>query len=45
MRMGLPPGEKTVTPFLENKSVQSVLQMGPTPTIALVKDGMMYNVV
>ena len=43
--IGLPPGDNTVTYFLLNKTVQSALNMGPTPTSLLVKDGMMYPVV
>ena len=42
VRIGLPPGDNTVTSFLVNKTVQSASHMGPTPTSVLVKDGMMY---
>ena len=45
VRIGLPPGEKTVTSCLVNNTVQSALHMGPTPTSVLVKDGMMYPAV
>ena len=45
VRMGLTLGKNTVTPCFANKTVQSASQMGPTPTIVLVKDGMMYPVV
>ena len=44
IRMGLPPGENTVTDCLVNKTVQSASHMGLTPTRVLVKDGMMYPV-
>ena len=44
VRMGLTLGKNTVTPCFANKTVQSASQMGPTPTIVLVKDGMMYHV-
>ena len=44
VRMGLPSGKDTVTSCFINKTVQSASQMGKTPTIFLVKDGMMYPV-
>ena len=40
VRMGLPPGEYTVTSCLENRTVQSASQMGPKPTRVYLKDGM-----
>ena len=43
--MGLPPGENNVTSCLANKTVQSASHMSPTPTLVLLKDGMMYPVV
>ena len=43
--IGLPPGEKTVKSFLGNATVQFALQIGPTPTIVLVKKRMMYPIV
>ena len=42
--MGLTPGENTVTSCLVNKTMQSTLHMGMTPTRVLVKDGMIYPV-
>ena len=43
--ISLPYGDKTVTSFLVNTTVQFALQMGKTPAIMLVKEGMMYPVV
>ena len=45
LKMGLLPGDKTVTSCLSNKTVQYALQMGLTPTRVLVKNGMMYHLV
>ena len=45
IRIFLPPGDNTATSFLVNKTVQSVSHMGQTPTIVLVKDGIMYPVI
>ena len=45
VRIGLTPGENSVTYFLVNKTIHSALHMGPTPTSVLVKYGMMYPVV
>ena len=45
IRMGLNPGKNTVTSCLVNMTVHSASHMGPTPTIVLVKYGMMYPVV
>ena len=43
--MVFPPGDNTITSCLENKTVQSTSQMGPTRTRLLVKYVMMYPVV
>ena len=45
VRIGLPPGDNTITSFLLNMTVQSASHMGPTPTSVLVKYGMVYIVV
>ena len=45
VRIGLPLGEKTVKSCLLKTTVQSALHMGPTPTIELMKEGMIYPVV
>ena len=45
VRIVLPSGESTITSFFLNTAVQFASQMGPTPIIVLVKDGMMYPVV
>ena len=45
VRIGLPYGERNVTACLVNTTVQFASQMGLTPTIVLVKEGMMYPVV
>ena len=45
VRIGLPSDEKTVTSCLVNATVQFASHMGPTPTIVLVKEGMIYPVV
>ena len=45
IRIGLHPGDSTVTSFLVNKTVQSASHMGPTPTSVLAEDGIMYPVV
>ena len=45
VRVGLPPGDNSITSFLVNKTVQSTLHMGTTPTSVLEKYGMMYPVI
>ena len=45
VRVGLHSGDKSVTSCLVNTTVQFALQIGPTPTSVLVKEGMMYPVV
>ena len=45
VRTGLPFGENTVTSFLVKTTVKYASHMGPTPSIVLVKEGMMYPVV
>ena len=45
VRIGLPPGDNTITSLLVNKTVKSASHMGLTLTSVLVKDGMMYPVV
>ena len=44
VRIGLPFGENNVTSCLVKTTVQSASHMGPTPTIVLVKEGMLYPV-
>ena len=45
VRIGLPPGKNTVASCLVKNTVRSASNMVSTPTIVLVKDGMMYPVV
>ena len=45
VRMGLPPGENTVTSWLVNKTVQSASHMGLTSTRVVVQNGMIYPAV
>ena len=41
VKIVLPSGEITTTSFFVNKTLQSALQIGPTPINVLVKEGMM----